>query len=65
MNYTVATYPDIGSSSSTNISGGRFTVPVSNLQYFTTYTWTEKVADGTHWTNIAFSFTRVRNLHQP
>jgi hypothetical protein len=59
MNYTVTTYPDIGSSSGVNVSSDRFTVFISKLQYFTTYTWTINVTDGTHWTNITYSFSTL------
>jgi hypothetical protein len=57
MSYTVTTYPDIGSDAQPNVNSGRFILSVSNLQYFTTYHWTIKASDGTHWTNITYSFT--------
>jgi len=63
MNFTVTADPDIitedGSDIGINVGNGRFTVNVSDLEYFTTYTWTVKVTDGTHWTNITFSFTTL------
>jgi len=57
MNYTVATYPDIGSASGTNVSDGRYTVSIVNLQYSTTYTWQVNATDGTHQTIETFNFT--------
>jgi len=57
MNYTVTTYPDIGSNSALNIGNGKYTVNVSNLQYSTTYTWIVSVTDGSHRTNTTYTFT--------
>ena len=57
MNYTVTTYPDIGSNTSIKVGNGKYTVSVSNLQYSKTYTWTVSVTDGTHWTNKTYTFT--------
>jgi len=57
MNYTVTTYPNIGSGAGVNVANGRFTVPVSNLQYSTTYKWTVSATDGTHWRNATFFFS--------
>jgi len=57
MNYTVTTYPDIGSSSGVNVGNGRYAVLISNLEYATTYTWKVSVTDGAHWTNKTFTFT--------
>jgi len=56
MNYTVITEPYIGSDARVNVVSGRFTVSITGLQYFTTYKWIVSVTDGTHWTNITFSF---------
>jgi hypothetical protein len=57
MNYTVTTYPDIGSGSGLNVANGRYTVPVNNVQYFKTYTWTVEATDGTNLTRTIFTFT--------
>ncbi|MEM2293913.1 MAG: DUF2341 domain-containing protein [Nitrososphaerota archaeon] len=59
MKYSVTTYPDIGSTSGTNVQSGKISVPISNVQYFTTYTWTINVTDGDHWTNTTFTFTTL------
>jgi len=56
MNWTVETQPDIGSGAGTNVPNGRYTVPISSLEYFTTYTWFVNVTDGTYWENKTFSF---------
>ena len=58
MNYTVTTYPPMGSASGINVTSNRFSVQV-NLTYFATYTWTVSVTDGVHWTNITFTFTTL------
>lgn len=59
MNYVVSTSPSIGSGSGTAVSNGRYTIPVSNLQYSTTYKWHVNVTDGTHWTNMTYTFTTL------
>jgi len=56
MNWTVETQPDIGSGAGTDVPNGRYTVPVSGLEYFTPYTWFVNVTDGTYWENKTFSF---------
>ena len=56
MNWTVETQPDIGSGDETGVINGRYTVPISGLDYFTTYNWFVNVTDGTHWSNETFSF---------
>ncbi len=59
MNYTVTTTPDIGSGTGINVNNGRFSTPISGVQYSKTYIWTASVTDGTHWTNITFTFTTL------
>jgi hypothetical protein len=56
MNWTVETQPDIGSGAGTNVTNGRFTVPISGLEYFTTYTWFVNATDGRYWGNKTFTF---------
>jgi murein tripeptide amidase MpaA len=57
MNYYVSTYPDVGSGSDLGVSNGRYTITISGLQYLTAYTWHVNVTDGTHWTNVTYTFT--------
>jgi len=57
MNYTVTTYPNIGSGSGTNASSGRFAIPVVGLQYSSTYKWTIEVTDGINSTKAVYTFT--------
>jgi len=61
MNFTVVTNPNIisGSGIGVNVSGGKFAVPVSNLQYSTTYVWTVNVTDGTYYTTATYTFTTL------
>jgi hypothetical protein len=59
ISYVVSTSPNIGSGSRTNVSNGRYTIPVSNLQYSTTYKWHVNITDGTHWTNMTYTFTTL------
>ncbi len=59
MNYVVSTSPDIGSGSASAIGNGRYAIPASNLQYSTTYKWHVSVTDGTHWTNMTYTFTTL------
>jgi len=56
MNYTVTTFPNIGSGSGTNVLNGRYNVSVSGLEHNIPYTWQTNVTDGTYWTNMSFSF---------
>ena len=59
MNYTVTTNPYIGSESRLNVSNGRYTLIVNNLQYSTTYKWTVSVTDGMNQTDVTFRFTTL------
>jgi hypothetical protein len=56
MQYTVTTNPFIGGGSGSG-HDGTYSVPVSNLQLGTTYTWHVSVTDGTHITNKDYTFT--------
>ena len=56
MNWTVETQPDIGSGSSTSVGNGSYTIPISGLDYFITYTWFVNVTDGRYWSKKTFSF---------
>jgi len=56
MNWTVETQPDIGSGTGTDVANGSYTVLISGLEYFTTYTWFVNVTDGRYWTKKTFSF---------
>ena len=64
MSYEVSTTPYIGGGSATGVGNGRYSVPVSNLQPSTTYTWEVSVTDGTHSTTVAFTFTTLTPLLQ-
>jgi len=57
MNFSVYTSPDIGSGGLTNQGNGTYTLPVSGLDYNTTYTWHVNVTDGVSWTNVTYTFT--------
>jgi len=57
MNYTVITTPNINSDSTIKVRSGRYTLPVTDLEYDTTYTWVVSVTDGTHWTDKTYTFT--------
>jgi hypothetical protein len=46
MNYAITTEPDIGSGSGSLKSDGVYTIPVSDLQSYTEYTWHIQVDDG-------------------
>ena len=56
MDYTVTTYPDIGSGNAINVGNGRYTVSISGLSRSTTYIWLVNVSDGTNWTNKTYTF---------
>lgn len=57
MDYYVSTTPDIGGERHTGVSDGTYSLSVSNLAYGTTYKWWINVTDGTHWTNMSYTFT--------
>jgi uncharacterized repeat protein (TIGR02543 family) len=57
MNYDVSTTPNIGGGSATGVHNGRYSAPISGLQYSTTYTWYVHVTDGTHQTDATYTFT--------
>jgi uncharacterized repeat protein (TIGR02543 family) len=59
INYTVTINPNIGSASGINVPNGRITVPISDLAFSTTYTWTVTATDGTHTATKTFSFTTM------
>jgi len=66
MSYEVTTTPYIGGGSATGVGNGRYSVPVSNLQPLTTYTWHIHVTDGTHETDVSYTFTTMpRYLADP
>ena len=56
MDYTVEANPDIGSDSGAGVGNGIYNVAVSNLDYFTVYTWYVNVTDGTYWKHKEFTF---------
>jgi hypothetical protein len=56
MNWTVETQPNIGSGTGISVGNGRYTVPISGLDYFTTYTWFVNATDGRYWGNKTFTF---------
>jgi hypothetical protein len=57
MDYKVTTYPDIGSGEGTNKPNGEYSIPVSNLDGSTTYTWTIQLSDDKNNIEKSFSFT--------
>lgn len=66
MSYEVTTTPYIGGGSATGVGNGRYSVPVSNLQPLTTYMWHIHVTDGTHETDVSYTFTTMpRYLADP
>ena len=57
INYTVTTSPNVGSGSGVNVGNSVYTVPISGLSTFTTYSWTVYATDGQHWDSVTYSFT--------
>jgi hypothetical protein len=56
MNWTVETQPEIGSGAGTRVGNGTYTVPISGLEYFTTYTWFVNATDGRYMSKKTFTF---------
>ena len=59
MNYTIETNPDIGYSTGELVSTGIYSFYISNLDYYTNYTWFVNVTDGKTWCNKTFLFTTM------
>ena len=57
MDYMITTNPPIGSDYVTGAQSGIHTLPVSGLDYDTTYQWVISVTDGNDVTNRIYSFT--------
>jgi len=56
MDYTVETFPDIGSGSGNGVGDGVYSVGVGGLEYTRRYTWFVNVTDGEYWTRRMFGF---------
>jgi len=56
MDYTVETYPYIGSGGETGVGDGLYTISVNEIDFDTEYTWYVNVTDGIHWTYKVFHF---------
>lgn len=56
MSYTVTTTPNIGSGSGTSVGNGRYSIPVSGVEYGKTYSWTISVSTGSHVTTETYAF---------
>ena len=57
FDWTIETYPNIGSNSSNDDTNGSKNCTISGLTSGTTYTWYVNATDGTDWTNETFTFT--------
>ena len=57
MSYNVSTTPDIGSGSGGLKPDGIYTIPISELESLTTYTWHIQVTDGKDTTEKTCTFT--------
>ena len=57
MGYSVTTSPDIGGGNGNLKPDGTYTIPVSDLQGLTTYSWHIKVTDGKDTTEQTATFT--------
>ena len=57
FNYTIETYPDIGSNTAYGVGSGVKGCTVSGLNHSTVYTWYVNATDGIDWTNESYTFT--------
>jgi hypothetical protein len=57
MNYSVTTSPDIGGGNGYLKQDGTYSIPITNLQSSTTYSWTVQVNDGEDTIIRTFTFT--------
>ena len=60
MSYAVTTDPYIGIGSGNLKRDGTYSIPVSNLQPSTTYTWTVELDDGKESVTKEFHFTTIK-----
>ena len=60
MSYQVITSPNIGQGQGTLKRGGTYSIPISNLEMSTDYTWTVTVDDGEDSTTSIFSFSTIK-----
>ncbi len=61
MDYTVIVTPNIGAAADAGVGDGRYTVPLSEaLTYYTPYTWTIEVSEGSDITRQTLTFTTER-----
>ena len=56
MNYSITTYPDIGSSSGINVANGRIECSITGLARLTAYVWRVDATDGVNWAHVMFCF---------
>lgn len=61
MNYSVSTYPNVGSGYGAGVGNGHYRIKISNLAYHTTYSWSVNATDGRSWTNNTYTFTTESN----
>jgi hypothetical protein len=59
MSYSVETNPDIGSGYVSGVGNGTYHIAISNLEYFTRYSWWVNVTDGIFQMNKKFMFTTI------
>ena len=57
FDWTIETFPDIGSSSGDDESNGSKSLSISGLSYFTDYKWYVNVTDGNSWSRHWYTFT--------
>jgi len=56
MDFSVETFPDIGSGSGSGVGDGVYSISVSDLEYTSDYSWFVNVTDGQFWTRRIFGF---------
>jgi hypothetical protein len=66
MNFSVTTAPNVGGGTGTNVSNGKYTVPISGLSSSTTYSWTVNATvnttNGTYTNATTYTFTTTGGL---
>lgn len=61
LDWTIETYPNIGSDSGSGEGNGVKSCSISGLTYDATYTWYVNATDGNYWTNNSYWFTTESN----
>ena len=61
INYSIITYPDVGTTNINGVGNGTKTFNIQILNYSTNYYWNISITDGHSWRNRTYNFTTVEH----